>query len=72
MFSLKIVGIVALATLVSRWIWLRLRQSSASSPPPGIPILTGTKNTDYKALIEGQYVKVAKNTGIRRIFDANV
>lgn len=54
MLSLWLVGVVALVIIVLRGIWPFLRSSGTSSTR-GIQILTGTKNTDYKALIEEQY-----------------
>ncbi|PWY95191.1 cytochrome P450 [Aspergillus sclerotioniger CBS 115572] len=47
-----LVAAPAVAVLV--WIWPHLKRAS---PPPGIPILSGTETTDYRHLIEEQYTK---------------
>ena len=53
-----LVAAPAVAVLV--WIWPHIKRAS---PPPGIPILTGTETTDYRLLIEEQYTKVSRGKG---------
>ncbi|KAI9044181.1 cytochrome P450 [Aspergillus affinis] len=56
MISLWLAGLIAVVT-ASRWIRSSTKASGAS-PPQGIPILAGTKDTDYKTLVEEQYLKM--------------
>lgn len=53
MIVLWSVGVIALL-LAIRWLW---RQSPASRRHQNIPTITGSKDTDYKALIEEQYTQ---------------